>query len=162
MTNPDPFLNEMQEWVELTMRNSMHSLIRSNKRRGFSMTESSALFSLRHKSGCGVGEMAEHLGISNAAASQMLDRLVEQGLISRSEDPNDRRGKRIVLTDQGNELIKEGMKARQSWVVDMVALFTPEQVALVLPVLQLLIEKTRELEFGQGFPCAHFPTDTTK
>lgn len=155
MTESDPFLTEMQEWVELTMRNSMHSLIRSNKRKGFSMTESSALFSLRHKSGCSVSEMAEHLGISNAAASQMLERLVEQGLISRSEDPNDRRGKQIELTESGHQIIRDGMKARQSWVADMILLFTPEQREQVMPVLQLLIDKSSQIEYGPAHDCNH-------
>lgn len=160
MPESDLFLNEMQEWVELTMRQSMHSLIRANKRRGFSMTESSALFSLRHHSGCNVSEMAEHLGVSNAAASQMLDRLVEQGLILRSEDPNDRRGKRIELTEQGRELIRASMQARQSWVEDLIVLFTPEQREQIMPILHVMIEKTRQLDNNLAHACIHADKDS--
>jgi len=155
MTSSDPFLTELQEWVEVTMRHSMHSFIRSIKEKGFSMNQVSALFFLRRKRSCGVGKMAKHLGVTNAAASQMLERLVEQGLILRSEDPKDRRGKQIVLTDKGINLIKEGIKARQRWVADLIVLFTPEQREQIRPVLKILIEKTKQIEFYPGHPCIH-------
>lgn len=159
MTNSDPFLSEMQEWVEVSMRHSMHGLIRHSKEKGFSMTQVSALFFLRRKSSCGVGKMAKHLGVTNAAASQMLERLVEQGLILRSEDPNDRRGKQIVLTDKGINLIKKGIQARQSWVADLIVLFTPEQREHIRPVLKILIEKTKQLGFIHGQGCPHYKSD---
>jgi len=159
MTSPDPFLTEMQEWVEVTMRYFVHSFIRSIKEKGFSMNQVSALFFLRRKRSCGVGDMAEHLGVTNAAASQMLERMVEQGLILRSEDPHDRRGKQIVLTDKGINLIKEGMLARQSWVADLVLLLTPDQKEQILPAIKILIEKAKQLGFLPGQGCPHHKSD---
>ncbi|MFH1446870.1 MAG: MarR family winged helix-turn-helix transcriptional regulator [Chloroflexota bacterium] len=159
MTNSDPLLSEMQEWVEVSMRHSMHGLIRHSKEKGFSMTQVSALFHLRHRGSCGVSDLAEHLGVTNAAASQMLDRLVEQSLIVRSEDPHDRRGKQIVLSDQGLNLLKESVRARQGWVADLILLLTPDQKAQVLPAIKILIEKTKQLGFIHGQGCPHHKSD---
>jgi DNA-binding MarR family transcriptional regulator len=46
-------------------------------------------------------ELAEHLGVSKQAVSQMVDYLEEQGYVTRQPDPRDGRGKIVVLTARG-------------------------------------------------------------
>lgn len=48
-----------------------------------------------------LGDVAQALGVSNAAATKLIDRLVKKGLVSRVEDPVDRRERRLGLTKQG-------------------------------------------------------------
>jgi DNA-binding MarR family transcriptional regulator len=43
-----------------------------------------------------VGQLAEELGVSPPAATQLVDRLVEHGMVGRHNDPEDRR---VVLVD---------------------------------------------------------------
>src|SRR3954470_1518282 len=58
----------------------------------------------RHGSVSG-GELAGLLGVGPAALSGMVDRLVVQDLIARTEDLHDRRVRRITLTKSGTALI---------------------------------------------------------
>src|SRR3954468_18464937 len=51
--------------------------------------------------GASGNEVAEYLGISKQAASQMVDYLVEHGYVTRERDPRDGRGRLIVLTERG-------------------------------------------------------------
>ena len=46
-------------------------------------------------------ELAEHLGVSKQAASQMVDYLEEHGYVTRGPHPRDGRGKLVVLTERG-------------------------------------------------------------
>jgi DNA-binding MarR family transcriptional regulator len=46
-------------------------------------------------------ELAEHLGVSKQAASQMVDYLEEHGYVARRPHPGDGRGKLVVLTERG-------------------------------------------------------------
>ena len=48
------------------------------------------------KGPCPVGRIAEKLGVSRPAATQLVDKLVEHGMIERRHDPADRR---VVLVD---------------------------------------------------------------
>ena len=48
------------------------------------------------KGPCSVGQIAEVLGVSRPAATQLVDKLVEHGMIERRHDPADRR---VVLVD---------------------------------------------------------------
>ena len=46
-------------------------------------------------------ELAEHLGVTKQAASQMIDFLEERGYVMRQPHPTDKRGKLVVLTEKG-------------------------------------------------------------
>lgn len=58
-----------------------------------------------------LGDLAQALGVSNAAATKLIDRLVKKGLVSRVEDPVDRRERRLGLTKQGEEFFAAINKA---------------------------------------------------
>lgn len=48
-----------------------------------------------------IGELHQHVLLSQPALSRMVDRLVERGLVRRQPDPADRRGVRLSLTGAG-------------------------------------------------------------
>jgi DNA-binding MarR family transcriptional regulator len=99
------------------------------------------LFLLNQRDNVGVTSLGEHLGVSSAAASQMLERLVDEGLIQRVEDPGDRRMKKISLTDKGCAVLKESIKARMLWIEELAANFTPEENQHITSALKMMIDK---------------------
>jgi DNA-binding MarR family transcriptional regulator len=76
---------------------------------GLSMTQCKAILEIgglgEGLTGCGLKELAEKLGSSKPAMSRAIDDLVKKGLVSRDEDPEDRRARRIELTAKGRELV---------------------------------------------------------
>jgi len=46
------------------------------------------------------------------AAGQMVERLVQQGFLERTEDPYDRRTKQLTLTAKGRALAQKSIEAR--------------------------------------------------
>lgn len=141
----DPFIAALNEWLEVSRRNSMHHFFRFARESGLSMSHFGAMFHILHSGSCGVTDLGEHLGVSSAASSQMLDRLVERDLILRSEDPNDRRGKQIALTEKGRQLLKEGVQARQDWMRDLAETLTPSEKETILAGLTLLNTQIKQL-----------------
>lgn len=53
-----------------------------------------------------VGMIANGLGVSDAAAAKLIDRLVKKGLLIREEDPRDRRVLKIKLTEAGHKMLE--------------------------------------------------------
>ncbi|MBN6054925.1 MarR family transcriptional regulator [Nonomuraea sp. RK-328] len=51
-------------------------------------------------------ELAHDLGVGLGTVTGIVDRLVAQGLVSRHEDPHDRRVRRVELTAEGAALIE--------------------------------------------------------
>lgn len=61
---------------------------------------------LRHLAAAGpltVGEQARHLGISDATATEVVNRLEAKGLVERMKDDGDQRRVFVWLTDRGRE-----------------------------------------------------------
>ena len=85
---------------------------------------------------------AEAVRVSLPAASRLVDDLVNRGLVERREDVEDRRMKRVQLTDRGREAIARLNAARLTGVENFVAgLSAPERRSLAALLARLL---TRE------------------
>jgi len=52
-----------------------------------------------------ISNVAQFLGVSTAAASRAVDRLVRRSLLQRTEDARDRRVVQLSLTEEGAELL---------------------------------------------------------
>ena len=146
MHSADPFVAALHEWVELFMCRSMHQFIRYAHESGLSMSQVGALFHVRREGGSGVTDLGNHLGVTSAGASQILERLVQQGLILRTEDPVDRRQKQLVLTEKGARIIQESIHARQGWLDDLADTLSPGEKEQVIAALKILIEKMHSLK----------------
>ena len=142
----DPFVATFEEWIKVTMHLSMCNFIRYARKSGLSMSHIGAMFHIHREGRCGVTELGNHLGVTSPAASQMLERLVQQELILRTEDPKDRRGKRIVLTDKGNRVLEDGIRARQRWLDDITATLSDDEKETIMVALEILLDKTRNLK----------------
>lgn len=147
----DPFLSTLKQWMDISMRHSMRNTIRYARESGLSMSHIGAIFHVHRIGSCGVTEIGEHLGVTSAAASQLLDRLVEQGLVERSEDPEDRRVKRIKLTEKGQLLFEEGVRARQRWLDDLAMTLSDQERDTITSALSTLILKAGQLSHS-AFP----------
>jgi DNA-binding MarR family transcriptional regulator len=146
--SPTKELTEViHEWSEVFMHRSMRDFKRFMDETDLSFSQMSVLMRLFHGSNCGVSEIGEQLGITNAAASQTVDRMVQLGLIERTEDPDDRRAKRLALTQKGRTLIEKGIEARSQWIEGLTDALTSEQQNMIISALILLTEaahKTQE------------------
>ncbi len=136
----------LSQLTEIIMRQSMRRFILFLKGRGFSMSQMGTLMFLHRHQSCAVSDIGEYLGVTAAASSQLLNRLVDEGLIERQESPQDRRVKLIVLTPVGHQVIKESIQTRKSWLDQLMASLSEEEQQLVDAASNLLIEKISRLD----------------
>ncbi|MCF8568999.1 MarR family winged helix-turn-helix transcriptional regulator [Gordonia sp. HY002] len=86
------------------------------------------LFTLGRKDeAVSVNTLADAVGLSLAAAGRGADRLVGLELVDRREDPDDRRVKRLSLTDKGRTLLAEQFTQHSDDLADVIATL-PEQL----------------------------------
>jgi DNA-binding MarR family transcriptional regulator len=95
----------------------------------------------RHGSVSG-GELAGLLGVGPAALSGMIDRLVAQDLVARTEDLHDRRVRRITLTQAGSELIGGILDAGAEQLRKVLSRLSDEELATVARAMHLLVDAT--------------------
>jgi DNA-binding MarR family transcriptional regulator len=146
MSGQAAFTNTLRDWVEVSMQRSMHAFIRYARSSALSFSQVNSLFRLYHHGTSPVNDLADHLGISMPAVSQLLAPLEETGLIQRTEDPNDRRVKQIALTEKGTLFVKDSMRARHAWLDDLSHLLSDDEKDQILPALQLLTRCAHQLK----------------
>jgi DNA-binding MarR family transcriptional regulator len=110
----------LREWVESFTLRSLYGMSLYARNAGLSMPQFSLLMRLFHSGGCEVHDIGRQFSISAGAASQLVDRLVQSGLVVRTEDPRDRRVRQIALSAQGRAFIQKGIAERYRWVDDLV------------------------------------------
>jgi len=146
MTIPDKFTLVLRDWSETFMRRSMRDFVQFSKDSGLTLPQMSTLFHLHHGSSCGVSDVGELLGVTNAAASQMVDRLVQYELIERTEDPVDRRMKQLKLTFKGRAIVQESIEARKRWMAKLTTAITPDEQVSIITALTILTNAAHDLE----------------
>jgi len=148
MTKPTQFSKTLRAWMDTFMHRSMRGWSHFAKSTGLSMPQFSILMQLHHKGPCGMSEVSERFDITAAAASQLVDKLVQAGYLEREEDPSDRRAKLLTLSDKGEELINQGTEQRYRWMDDLAAILSAEERGKVSEALILLTNAVEKMENG--------------
>jgi DNA-binding MarR family transcriptional regulator len=86
-------------------------------------------------------EAAEVVHVSMPAASRMVDDLVRRGFAQRREDDDDRRMKRVCLTDGGRTAIRRLNAARLSGLEQFATNLTTTEKTTLARALQQLLER---------------------
>lgn len=146
MTKTLHFTQAIRSWMDVFMHRSMRGWGRFAKSTGLSMPQFSLLMQMHFKGACGMSEVSDRFDITPAAASQLVDKLVQNGFIQREEDPNDRRARMLNLTDNGRKLIRQGMEERYRWVDELAGRLTSEERAQVSSALDILTRAAQQLE----------------
>ena len=146
MSTPELFNESLREWLKVFMTRSMHETVLYLKQADLTMGQYSVLMRLHHDGQCGVGDVGSHLGITTAAASQLVEKLFQQGLLERSEDPTDRRVRQLSLTGAGRDLVKQSMDARIGWTRALFDALPAERREVVIQALQDLAAAAQTLE----------------
>jgi DNA-binding MarR family transcriptional regulator len=68
-----------------------------------------------------LGEVAEATTITPSKASRTCDRLVANRLVTRDDDPNDRRSLKLTLTRAGQQVVRRVNEARRDAIAPMLA-----------------------------------------
>jgi DNA-binding MarR family transcriptional regulator len=131
----------IMDWTAIFVRLWMHDINRFTRATGLSFGQMNLMLHIHYRGPCEVSGVSELMQMTPPGASQMVERMVQQGLVSRSEIPGDRRVRLVHLTDQGNLVVQECIHAHEKWVRDLAESLTPEQQDETARALKVLIKK---------------------
>ena len=136
----------LHAWMDVFMHRSMRGWNQFAKSTGLSMPQFSILMQLHYKGACGMSAISERFDVSAAAASQLVDKLVQAGYIERTEDPSDRRAKLLKLSTNGAKLVDNGIQQRYRWMDELTSKLSAAEQTKVSEALTLLTEAARQME----------------
>ena len=83
-----------------------------------------------------LGAVAAGLGVHPSNATRAVDRLVGAGLLSRSDDPTDRRNLVLELTAAGQALVDKVMNERRAAIAEILGRMPASRRRALVPVLR--------------------------
>ena len=86
-------------------------------------------------------DLAEEMSFSLAGASRSIDALHQRGLVERREDENDRRMKRVKITPEGRELLRNLNEMRVAMLAQFVDTLTESERGELLRALTPIVER---------------------
>jgi DNA-binding MarR family transcriptional regulator len=98
-----------------------------------------------------LGELSQRMMVSNGNVTGLVDRLVEQGLISRRPSPKDRRAQFVSLTAEGRRFFGAMARANGDWIADMLADLSSEEINTLMRLLAKTKASARQA-IGNGGP----------
>jgi DNA-binding MarR family transcriptional regulator len=98
-----------------------------------------------------VTALADRLGISAASASRAADEMVRKKLLTRVEDPNDRRVKRLDLTAKGQRLADRIISARLASLEEFTSSLEAEERRKLESALDALLERPEIAEIYANY-----------
>ena len=126
--SPKQIAGELLELWHHLMRGSSQQLYAAIAELDLSITHMKTLHAL---SDCprelSVKELSDRLGVSLPGASRLVDALLRRGWVERREDPDDRRIKRVGITDAGRAIVDRIETARLAGLEHYADSLTPEQ-----------------------------------
>jgi len=112
---------------------------------GLSTPQINALLHIYHAGECQLSEIGGLTDSSKPAASQLVERLVQQGLVERSEDSSDRRNKKLRLTEKSLGLIQNGVTSNH-FLMDLMTSLSDEQRETVHAAFGLLAQAGQQIQ----------------
>ena len=146
MSSTKQFEAVMRAWLEVLMGRSHEAFARFLRKTELNYAQYGVLMRLYHTGDCAVSDLSKPFGITIPAASQLVDKLVQEGLVERTESERDRRMKHLALTSHGRALVRAGMDARLDWAHKLSAALAPEQRDNIVQAMVDLIAAAQDLE----------------
>jgi DNA-binding MarR family transcriptional regulator len=131
---------DIHSQFEVFMQRSLRGIMGSMKQDGLSMPQIYTLMYLYHEGEVRISDVGVLMDVGKAAASQLVERLVQQGLVKRIEDESDRRAKKIRLQPKSLRLIEKGLGVQRQQMGELMRQLSPEQLHAVQKAFMYLIE----------------------
>lgn len=145
MTETDRLANQAWEAMLTTHATLMREFEAEDVWADLSMREYDVLYTLsKCPTPVRMGELGQHVLLSQPGLSRLVDRLAQRGLVGRSPDPEDGRSVLVHLTAAGAERQKAVGRRHARSVARAMAVLTPDELRQLQLLTRRLIKTARE------------------
>ena len=105
-----------------------------------------SLFFISNQRGTNPRKLAGALGVTPPNVTGIVDRLVEQGLLIRQENPEDRRALILQTTEKGEAILSHLRERKTSNMREILARLDKEELSCLFEGLSALVKAARAYE----------------
>ena len=113
---------------------------------GISPEQVSLLVAIKYAPGLGIRDLAANERISPPALTKHVDRLERDGLVVRTQHPDDGRRIGLTLTEKGQRVLRRVRSRRTAWLATRLRGLDPKELAAVEAAIEPLSRLLKEEE----------------
>jgi DNA-binding MarR family transcriptional regulator len=117
-----------------------------------SRTQYFALCAIGQADEINMSSLSDQIGVTRGAVSGLIDRLVEQGLVSRRQEASDRRIVYVAVSKQGSTILKEVQAAKSERLQRVMGYLDAEGQTQLLASLAALVAAWDATAEGSSSP----------
>ena len=116
----------------------LHRALRREAHSDLTPSQMSALATIDRLGPLTLGALAEHEGVAPPSITKIIAVLEDNGLVSRTADPADRRVTYAAATRKGTELVTESRRRKTAWLTERLRQLTSEERRRLADALEVL------------------------
>jgi DNA-binding MarR family transcriptional regulator len=109
------------------------------------MPQLKSLICVVENDGATSGQIAKRLGVGLSTVTGIVDRLAEQELITRREDPDDRRITRVLPTPRARSMVDELLRYRNEVITEILSRLDAEQLQVIETAFDYLRDAIKQM-----------------
>jgi DNA-binding MarR family transcriptional regulator len=129
---------------------TLNRRLRTFGRGELSLTQLTLLSHLEKVGSLSMTELAEHMGVTVAGATGLVDRLERDGLVARARDERDRRLVLVQLTPQGGLALAAARRRKSLLLRQLAASLDDRELATLAALLERLTSEAKDGSPGRG------------
>jgi len=111
---------------------------------GISSSQAEALYHISTNEGLSQSQLKQHLGISAASLSSLIDSLAAKQLAERKPDPSDPRRTKVYLTEKSRAFVGEIAEIKQTIYAGFNQSMSPAQITLFTEWLEQFLSNVKQ------------------
>lgn len=147
------FANKMGEIMPIMMKEFTRCMASELRRGKVTLPQIMILHFLEIEQEARMKDLARFMGVTMAAVTGIIDRLVKSGHCTRIYDPQDRRTIKIQLTAKGDNLIKNINESKRRMIIKVFGKISEndrhDYLRILLQIKEILLKENSDLAQGQ-------------
>lgn len=112
--------------------------MRSHRGHDLSVPQFRTLTFINRNPEVSLSNLANHLGLTLPSTSKLVDGLVNQKIVTRRESKEDRRRLTLVLTKNGEDILRVARGATQDYLKNILGELSADELSTIIRALNLL------------------------
>lgn len=126
---------------ELSRSLMQKSVARGHK--GLKLNWDTVFLNLDFREGSRIVDLAQINGLTKQAMSQIVAEIEQQGYVTKKDDPNDGRARKIKLTAKGKKMVQDSMESYSELEAEYEAMIGPEKLQTLKDIVSELVTARR-------------------
>ena len=129
--------HELLEVVPIVMRD-IRSEMRSRRSPDLTVPQFRTLAFVNRNEGSSLLDVANHMGLTSPSTSRLVDGLIIRGMMTRQDNPADRRRVRLAATPRGITILEASRQRTMAYLADKLRNVSAEDREVIVKAMEAL------------------------